>query len=93
MFGGEGGFLLRAGRVAAAAGETMVGDPGQMVAFQEGVTFSPRRAAPQSHHPVSEERRGLRVRLPRARRGDGADPHPDALVQRLTTVLPFSSRS
>lgn len=104
LFGGEGGFLLRAtgegtvilscygalDRVRLAEGEAMVIDSGHMVAFSEGVTFSLRRASSGRTVQSLKSGEGFVFDF----RGPGEvmvqSRNPDALVQWLTTVLPFS---
>lgn len=104
LFGGEGGFLLRAtghgsvvvscygalDRVRLADGETMVVDSGHMVAFQEGVQFSLRRAASGRTIQSLKSGEGFVFDF----RGPGEvmvqTRNPGALIEWLTTVLPFS---
>jgi uncharacterized protein (TIGR00266 family) len=104
LFGGEGGFLLRASgagevvlscygaldRIRLAEGETVVVDSGHMVAFEEGVTFGLRRAAAGRTVTSLKSGEGFVFDF----RGPGdvmvQSRNPDALVQWLTTVLPFS---
>ena len=104
MFGGEGGFLLRAtgegtvvlscygalDRIRLAEGETVVVDSGHMVAFSEGVTFDLRRASGGKTMQSLKSGEGFVFDF----RGPGEvmvqSRNPDALVQWLTTVLPFS---
>jgi uncharacterized protein (TIGR00266 family) len=104
LFGGEGGFLLRAtgqgtvvlscygalDRIRLAEGETVVVDSGHMVAFDEGVTFDLRRAAGGKTIQTLKSGEGFVFDF----RGPGEvmvqSRNPDALVQWLTTVLPFS---
>ncbi len=104
MFGGEGGFLLRAtgggtvvvscygalDRIRLAEGETVVVDSGHMVAFDESVTFSLRRAAGGKTMQTLKSGEGFVFDF----RGPGEvmvqSRNPNALVQWLTTVLPFS---
>lgn len=104
LFGGEGGFLLRAtgqgtvvlscygalDRIRLAEGETVVVDSGHMVAFDEGVTFNLRRAAGGKTIQTLKSGEGFVFDF----RGPGEvmvqSRNPDALVQWLTTVLPFS---
>ena len=90
LFGGEGGFLLRASghgevvlscygaldRIRLVDGETVVVQLGPHGGVRGGREL---RAAPcvrRAHRAVAEERRGLRLRLPRARRRDGPEPQP-----------------
>ncbi len=104
LFGGEGGFMLRASgqgtvvlscygaldRIRLADGETMVVDSGHMVAFDEGVNFSLRRAAGGKTVQTLKSGEGFVFDF----RGPGEvmvqSRNPDALVQWLTSVLPFS---
>ncbi|MGD9573005.1 MAG: TIGR00266 family protein [Thermoleophilia bacterium] len=104
MFGGEGGFLIRASghgtvvlscygaldRVHLEAGETMVVDSGHMVAFQEGVSFTLRRAAQGKTMQSLKSGEGFVFDF----RGPGElmvqTRNPSALIDWLTTVLPFS---
>lgn len=104
LFGGEGGFLLRASgqgtvvlscygaldRIRLAAGERMVIDSGHMVAFDEGVTFGLRRAA--SGRTIQSMKSGEGFVFDFEGPGEVMvqSRNPDALVQWLTTVLPFS---
>lgn len=104
LFGGEGGFMLRASgqgtvvlscygaldRIRLADGETMVVDSGHMVAFDESVNFSLRRAAGGKTVQTLKSGEGFVFDF----RGPGEvmvqSRNPDALVQWLTSVLPFS---
>jgi uncharacterized protein (TIGR00266 family) len=104
LFGGEGGFLIRAtgsgtvvlssygaiDRIRLAEGETVVVDSGHMVAFDESVTFSLRRAAGGKTIQTLKSGEGFVFDF----RGPGEvmvqSRNPDAVVQWLTTVLPFS---
>lgn len=104
MFGGEGGFLIRAAgqgtvllscygaldRIRLADGETMVVDSGHMVAFDETVTFSLRRAAAGKTIQSLKSGEGFVFDF----RGPGElmvqSRNPGALISWLTTVLPFS---
>lgn len=104
LFGGEGGFLLRAGgegsvvlscygaldRVHLAEGETMVIDSGHMVAFDEGVTFSLRRAAGGKTIQSMKSGEGLVFDFTGPGEVMVQSRNPGALIQWLTTVLPFS---
>ena len=103
LFGGEGGFLIRASgsgevvascygaldRIALAAGEKLTVDSGHMVAYDEGVTMTLRRAAAGG--------------LTSLKSGEGfvfdftgpgevmvQTRNPDELIGWLTTQLPFS---
>lgn len=103
LFGGEGGFLVRAsgeGPVVVscygaldvhrlAAGESMVVDTGHMVAYEEGVTVALRqlsagfvRSAKTGEYLVFEFT-GPGTVYTQSR-------NPSALVDWLTTALPFS---
>ena len=104
MFGGEGGFLLRASghgsvvlscygaldRIRLADGETVVVDSGHMVAFDETVTFSLRRAVGGKTIQSLKSGEGFVFDF----RGPGEvmiqSRNPGALITWLTTVLPFS---
>lgn len=104
LFGGEGGFLLRASghgevvvscygaldRVHLAAGETMTVDSGHMVAFQEGVTFVLRRAA--AGRTIQSMKSGEGFVFDFTGPGDlmVQSRNPTALIEWLTQVLPFS---
>ncbi|WP_217923362.1 TIGR00266 family protein [Miltoncostaea oceani] len=104
LFGGEGGFLVRASgrgtvllscygaldRIRLAEGETVVVDSGHMVAFEEGVTFDLRRAAGGRTVQTLKSGEGFVFDF----RGPGEvmvqSRNPSALIAWLTTVLPFS---
>ncbi len=104
LVGGEGGFLLRAtgggtvvlscygalDRIRLAEGETIVVDSGHMVAFDEGVTFDLRRAAGGKTMQSLKSGEGFVFDF----RGPGEvmvqSRNPAALIQWLTTALPFS---
>ena len=104
MFGGEGGFLLRAGghgsvvlscygaldRIRLADGETVVVDSGHMVAFDETVSFSLRRAVGGKTIQSLKSGEGFVFDF----QGPGEvmvqSRNPGALIEWLTTVLPFS---
>lgn len=104
LFGGEGGFLLRAtgsgtvalscygalDRTRLAAGETIVVDSGHMVAFDEGVTFRLRRAAEGRSIQSLKSGEGFVFDFEGPGEVMVQSRNPDALVQWLTTVLPFS---
>jgi uncharacterized protein (TIGR00266 family) len=104
LFGGEGGFLLRASgvgsvvlscygaldRLRLAEGETVVVDSGHMVAFDEGVTFSLRRAAGGKTVQTLKSGEGFVFDFTGPGEVMIQSRNPDALVQWLTTVLPFS---
>jgi uncharacterized protein (TIGR00266 family) len=103
LFGGEGGFLIRASgsgevvascygaldRIMLGAGEKLTVDSGHMVAYDDGVTMNLRRAASGS--------------LTSLKSGEGfvfdftgpgevmvQTRNPSELITWLTTVLPFS---
>jgi uncharacterized protein (TIGR00266 family) len=103
LFGGEGGFLIRASgsgevvascygaldRIMLGAGEKLTVDSGHMVAYDDGVTMTLRRAASGS--------------LTSLKSGEGfvfdftgpgevmvQTRNPSELITWLTTVLPFS---
>ena len=104
MFGGEGGFLLRASghgsvvlscygaldRIRLADGETLVVDSGHMVAFDETVSFSLRRAVGGKTIQSLKSGEGFVFDF----QGPGEvmvqSRNPGALIEWLTTVLPFS---
>jgi uncharacterized protein (TIGR00266 family) len=102
LFGGEGGFLVRAsgeGEVVAscygaldvvklAAGESLVVDSGHMVAFDEGVTMTLRRIAGTVQSLKSGE--GLVFEFTGPGEVWTQTRNPSALISWLTTVLPFS---
>ncbi len=104
LFGGEGGFLLRASgrgmvvlscygaldRIRLAEGETVVVDSGHMVAFDESVTFSLRRAAGGKTVQTLKSGEGFVFDFTGPGEVMVQSRNPDALVQWLTTVLPFS---
>ena len=104
LFGGEGGFLLRAtgqgtvvlgcygalDRVRLAAGERITVDSGHMVAFDEGVTFRLRRAAEGRTIQSMKSGEGFVFDFDGPGEVMVQSRNPDALVQWLTTVLPFS---
>jgi uncharacterized protein (AIM24 family) len=77
-------------RIRLAAGERMVIDSGHMVAFDEGVTFGLRRAA--SGRTIQSMKSGEGFVFDFEGPGEVMvqSRNPDALVQWLTTVLPFS---
>jgi uncharacterized protein (TIGR00266 family) len=104
LFGGEGGFLVRASghgtvvlssygaidRIQLRDGEEVVVDSGHMVAFSESVSFELRRAAAGKTIQSLKSGEGFVFDF----RGPGEvmvqSRNPDALVQWLTTALPFS---
>jgi uncharacterized protein (TIGR00266 family) len=104
MFGGEGGFLVRAtgqGHVVLscygaldvitlAAGERLVLDSGHMVAYDEGVTFNLRRAS--QGRTIQSIKSGEGWVFEFTGPGDVMTQtrNPDALIGWLTNTLPFS---
>ncbi len=104
MFGGEGGFLLHAtgqgtvvlscygalDRISLADGESIVVDSGHMVAFAETVSFETRRAAKGKTVQSITSGEGFAMEF----HGPGElmtqSRNPNALIDWLTTVLPFS---
>lgn len=104
LVGGEGGFLVRASghgtvvlssygaidRIPLRDGESLVVDSGHMVAFSETVAFELRRAAAGKTIQSLKSGEGFVFDF----RGPGEvmvqSRNPGALVQWLTTVLPFS---
>ncbi len=104
MFGGEGGFLIRAtgqgavvlscygalDRVRLAPGETMVVDSGHMVAFEEGVSFTLRRAAQGKTMQSLKSGEGFVFDFTGPGELMVQSRNPTALIDWLTTVLPFS---
>jgi uncharacterized protein (TIGR00266 family) len=102
LFGGEGGFLVRAsgeGEVVAAcygaldtitlaAGEKVVVDSGHMVAYDDGVTMTTRRVAGTMASLKSGE--GLVFEFTGPGEVVTQTRNPSALISWLTTVLPFS---
>lgn len=103
LFGGEGGFLVRASgegpmllgcygaldTLQLAAGERLVVDSGHMVAYDEGVQMTLRQASPGIVQSLKSGE-GLVFEFT----GPGAvmtqTRNPTALVSWLTNVLPFS---
>lgn len=102
LFGGEGGFLVHAtgagavvascygalDRVMLAPGERLVVDSGHMVAYDDGIEMTLRRAAGtmgalKSGEGLVFEFTGPGEVMTQAR-------NPDALIGWLTSVLPFS---
>jgi uncharacterized protein (TIGR00266 family) len=104
LFGGEGGFLIRAtgqgtvvlscygalDRIRLAAGETMVVDSGHMVAFEEGVTFRLRRAGEGRSMQSMKSGEGFVFDFEGPGEVMVQSRNPSALIDWLTTVLPFS---
>ena len=104
MFGGEGGFLLRAtgqgtvvlgcygalDRIRLASGERVTVDSGHMVAFDEGVTFRLRRAAEGRTIQSLKSGEGFVFDFDGPGEVMVQSRNPDALVEWLTNVLPFS---
>jgi uncharacterized protein (TIGR00266 family) len=102
LFGGEGGFLIRASgegevvvacygaldRLSLAPGESVVVDSGHMVAFDEGVSMVTRRVAGTMQSLKSGE--GLVFEFTGPGEVWTQTRNPSALVSWLTTVLPFS---
>ena len=102
LFGGEGGFLVRAsgeGEIVAAcygaldtitlaAGEKVVVDSGHMVAYDDGVTMTTRRVAGTMASLKSGE--GLVFEFTGPGEVLTQTRNPSALISWLTTVLPFS---
>jgi uncharacterized protein (TIGR00266 family) len=102
LFGGEGGFLVRAsgeGEVVAACygaldaislgpGEKVVVDSGHMVAYDDTVTMSARRVAGTMASLKSGE--GLVFEFTGPGEVLTQTRNPSALISWLTTVLPFS---
>ena len=104
LFGGEGGFLLRAtgqgtvvlgcygalDRIRLAAGERVTVDSGHMVAFDEGVTFRLRRAAEGKTIQSMKSGEGFVFDFDGPGEVMVQSRNPNALVEWLTQVLPFS---
>jgi uncharacterized protein (TIGR00266 family) len=102
LFGGEGGFLVRASgagdvllscygaldRLQLASGEQVVVDSGHMVAFDETVQMTLRRVAGTVQSVKSGE--GLVFEFTGPGELWTQTRNPGALVQWLTTVLPFT---
>ncbi len=102
LFGGEGGFLVRAsgeGEVVAACygaldtitlagGEKVVVDSGHMVAYDDTVTMTTRRVAGTMASLKSGE--GLVFEFTGPGEVLTQTRNPSALINWLTTVLPFS---
>ncbi|HYX85293.1 MAG TPA: TIGR00266 family protein [Gaiellales bacterium] len=102
LFGGEGGFLVRASgagdvvascygaldRVVLAAGERVVVDSGHMVAYDDTVQMTLRRVAGTMTAMKSGE--GLVFEFTGPGEVLTQTRNPSALISWLTTVLPFS---
>ena len=102
LFGGEGGFLIRAtghgsvvlssygaiDRVRLADGETMVVDSGHMVAFDESVTFTLRRASEGGTIQSLKSGEGFVFDFTGPGELMTQTRNPTALVQWLSTALP-----
>jgi uncharacterized protein (TIGR00266 family) len=103
LFGGEGGFLIRAtgsgevvascygalDRIMLAAGEKLTVDSGHMVAYDDGVTMNLRRAASGS---LTSMKSGEGFVFDFTGPGEVMvqTRNPGELITWLTTVLPFS---
>ncbi len=104
LVGGEGGFLVRAsgeGEVVLScygaldvhrlgAGERLVLDSGHMVAYDEGVQFTLRRAAQGKTIQSLKSGEGFVFEFTGPGDVYAQSRNPDALIGWLTTVLPFS---
>jgi uncharacterized protein (TIGR00266 family) len=104
LFGGEGGFLVRAtgqghvvlscygalDTISLAPGERLLLDSGHMVAYDEGVTFNLRRAA--QGRTIQSLKSGEGWVFEFTGPGDVMTQtrSPSALINWLTQVLPFS---
>jgi uncharacterized protein (TIGR00266 family) len=103
LFGGEGGFLVRisgAGPVVIAcygglesvqlaAGERLVLDSGHMVAYEEGVQMSLRRAVEGRSIQSLKSGEGFVFEFEGPGEVLTQTRNPGALITWLTTVLPF----
>jgi len=103
VFGGEGGFLIRAtgqGQVLAscygaldqlqlAAGEAVVIDSGHVVAFDPSVTFTTRKASSGIMNTLKSGE-GFVMEFTGPGLVYTQTRNPDALVTWLTEVLPFN---
>ena len=103
MWGGEGGFLVRAsgaGQVAAAcygaadvvdlaAGEQMVLDSGHLVAYTDGITFTTRKAAKGIMNTLKSGE-GLVMEFTGPGRVWKQTRNPQEFIGWLTETLPFS---
>ena len=103
LFGGEGGFLIRAtgsgevvascygalDRIMLAAGEKLTVDSGHMVAYDDGVTMNLRRAASGG---LTSMKSGEGFVFDFTGPGEVMvqSRNPSELITWLTTVLPFS---
>ena len=103
LFGGEGGFLIRASgsgevvascygaldRIMLGAGEKLTVDSGHMVAYDDGVTMNLRRAASGS---LTSMKSGEGFVFDFTGPGEVMvqTRNPSELITWLTTVLPFS---
>jgi len=104
LFGGEGGFLVRATGeghcvlscfgaldvVRLEAGERFVLDAGHMVAYDEGVTFNLRRAAQGRTIQSLKSGEGWVFEFTGPGEVMAQTRSPSALTDWLTQVLPFS---
>jgi uncharacterized protein (TIGR00266 family) len=102
LFGGEGGFLIHASgtgevvgscygaldRITLAAGEKLTVDSGHMVAYDEGVEMTLRRASGSLASMKSGE--GLVFDFTGPGEVMVQTRNPGELISWLTTVLPFS---
>ena len=102
-FGGEGGFMIRAGgagpvvcacygaldTVDLAAGEQFVLDPGHLVAYTDGVTFNLRKVA-KGVMQTLKSGEGFVFEFTGPGRVWVQSRNVDELVGWLTAVLPFS---
>ena len=103
LFGGEGGFLIRAtgsgevvascygalDRIMLSAGEKLTVDSGHMVAYDDGVTMNLRRAASGSLTSLNSGE-GLVFDFTGPGEVMVQTRNPSELITWLTTVLPFS---
>jgi uncharacterized protein (TIGR00266 family) len=103
MFGGEGGFMLRAtgtGPVACACygaldqielgpGEQVVLDSGHLVAFTDGITFTTRKVAKGWIQSIKSGE-GLVMEFTGPGHVWSQTRNPDEFVDWLTAVLPFT---
>ena len=103
LFGGEGGFLIRLSgtgpvviacygaleSVQLAAGERLVLDSGHMVAFEEGVQMTLRRAVEGRSIQSLKSGEGFVFEFEGPGEVLTQTRNPGALVSWLTTVLPF----
>ncbi len=105
LFGGEGGFLVRASgaghvvmscygaldTVILAAGERFVLDSGHMVAYEEGVEMTLRKAAPGVVQSITSGE-GLVLEFTGPGTVMTQTRNPTALVGWLTAALPFAKQ-